>query len=234
MVKANESSMARTEEYVVKGKVTFADSGLPSVRYRVVAMDADLLFDDKLGQTETDFEGRYEIRYGVAQFRDLFERAPDIYLIVFDEKNVRVTDTRPSVVRNAGKAQEIHVQVLERDQEGAAVVVGGAPVDCRIFATLDPEEFLKLAESAVRGPGKDVDGERLAALSPELNPKRLASELCFTPLVRFLRDTVRVKQWPREVSLRLEEILIGFKADAGYGSHSCPNFNITYQTSGSD
>src|SRR5262245_38156365 len=232
MAKKNGSSQFKADVYVVKGKVTFADSGFPAARYRVVAMDADFLFDDRLGQAETGKDGEYEIRYGIAQFRDLFERAPDIYLLVFDENGILVTDTRSSVVRNAGPAQEIHVQAPGRGQgtPTAFVAVGGTPVDRRLFATLKPEDALELAETAVRGPGNDSNDARLIALSPELDPKRLASELCFTPLVRFLRDTARVKQWPREVSLRLEEILIGFNADAGYATHSCPNFAITYQT----
>lgn len=225
---------SKAQDWVVYGRITYSDTGRPAVGVHVTAMDADFLFDDKLGETTTDEDGRFNISYDVTKFRDLFERAPDIYLLVFDEKRVLVTDTRPSVVRNAGPAQEIHVQVPGRGQDTVTVVVGGTPVDRRVFATLEPEEFLKLAETVVRGPGKDSDDARLAALSPELDPKRLAAELCFTPLVRFLRDTVRVKQWPREVSLRLEEILIGFNADAGYATHSCPNFDITYQTSGGD
>src|SRR5262245_48034071 len=222
-------SKFKNEEYVVKGRVTFADSGLAAAHYRVVAMDADLLFDDKLGQAETDSGGEYEIHYGIAQFRDLFERAPDIYLLVFDEKSVPVTNTRPSVVRNAGPAQEIHVQVPGRgpDIAPATVAVGGTPVDRRVFATLEPEDVLKLAETAVRGPGNDSNDTLLAALNPEIDPKRLAAEHCFTPLVRFLRDTVRVKRWPRDVVLRLEEILIGYNAYEGYATHDCPNFTIT-------
>ena len=152
-----------------------------------------------------------------------------------DEHGRLVTDTRANVVRNASPMQEIDVQVPGGPTEvvPATMLVGGTTVDRKVFSGLTPEDVLKLAETVVNGPRDRANDLRLIALSPDLDPARLASELCFTPLVRFLRDTVRVKQWPRDVSLRLEEILIG-TPDASYATHSCPNFDITYQNSGTD
>ncbi|MCB1037516.1 MAG: hypothetical protein KDD47_27035, partial [Acidobacteria bacterium] len=235
MASNDEARKEKRREYIVRGTVTFGETGRPAVGYQVVAMDADLIFDDRLGEATTGSDGEYEIRYGVEKFRDLLERAPDVYLRVFDGDGKLVTDTRGSVVRNAGPDLEIHVQVPGSGQEPAgAVEVGGVPVDPRVFAALGPAELLDLAEAAVSGPGEASRDRRLASLHPDLDPKRLEKDLCFTPLTRFLRDAVRRKEWGREVSLRLEEILIGYRPDAAYATHNCPNFQITYQDSGSD
>jgi hypothetical protein len=88
-------------------------TGDPVGDLRVLAMDADVLFDDFLGQAITDENGRYEIQYDVRQFRDLFERAPDIYLIVVDDDRV-IGNTRDTVVREAGSDREMNVQVPGR------------------------------------------------------------------------------------------------------------------------
>jgi hypothetical protein len=231
-----EKTRDKSDERSVFGRVSYSESGKPAAGMRVMAMDADLLIDDEFGQTTTDDDGRFSIKYSVAQFRDLFGRTPDIYLRVYDDKGILVTDTKLNIVRNAGPAQEIHIQLPGRGVEVLldGLPVGGTPVDRRVFATLEAEDMLKLAETTLRGPGDDFNDALLVALSPELDPKRLDSEICFTPLVRFLRDTVRVKQWPREVALRLEEVLIGYDPNAAYATHNCPNFSITYETSGGD
>lgn len=98
-------------EYRVHGRVTYAESHAPAAQVRVTAMDADLLFDDRLGEVVTDSEGRFDLPYGIGQFRDLFERAPDIYLLVRDAAGKLLTTTRDAVVRDAGRDLEILVQL---------------------------------------------------------------------------------------------------------------------------
>ena len=97
----------------VFGTVTSMSTGDPVGGLRVIAMDKDVLFDDLLGQAITDENGRYQIHYGVEDFRDVFERAPDIYLIVVDEDRV-IGDTRQTLVRQAPLDREMNVQVPER------------------------------------------------------------------------------------------------------------------------
>lgn len=236
MIEGKTQSKSKAPDHVVKGRVTFADSRRPAAEHRVVVMDADFLYDDKLGEATTGEDGGFEVRFGVEEFRDLFERAPDIYLRVHDENGMLVTDTRSSVIRNAGPMQEIFVQLPERKPEdaGPAVEVGGTPVNRPAFDQLEPEGLLAIADFAIRGRDNEAGAKLLARLSPELDPKRLAADYCFTPLVRVLRDAVRVKEWPRDVALRLEELLIGYDPAASYATLDCPNFAITYQTSGSD
>lgn len=102
--------MARRDRRRIYGTATSMETGVGLAGLRVLAMDADVLFDDLLGQAITDEEGRYEIGYDVRDFRDLIERAPDIYLIVVDGDRV-VGDTRDVLVREAQPDREINFQI---------------------------------------------------------------------------------------------------------------------------
>lgn len=220
----------------VFGEVIYSDSGEPAGGLSVTVWDADLMVDDELGRAETDPQGKFRITYGIKDFRDHFERAPDIYLMVKDAQGNVITSTRDAVVREAGPRQEIRVQIAGRGPRVSPPrqEVGGAGVDPLVFRRLEPRTLLDAARFAIRGRGDEKAAEVLRRLSPELSLETLREQFCFTPLVRFLRDAVRVKRWPREIALELEDILIGFDADASYASFDCPNFVITYQTSGFD
>jgi hypothetical protein len=228
-----------SRNYVVFGRVTYSKSGKPAVGVRVVGMDADLFCDDKLGEDKTDDKGQFKIVYGIAQFSnlfDLFERAPDIYLLVYDDKGRLLTTTRDSVIRNAGLEQEIYVQLpgSGSEPELPTIEVGGVLVNPHAFEKLEPETLQAIADFAIQGRGDRQIVRTIEELSPELTPDALKAQLSFTPLVRFLREAVRVKNWDREIYLRLEDIFIGYDPDASYATFSCSNFTITYETSGSD
>jgi hypothetical protein len=223
-------------DWTVSGRVTYAESGLPAVDVRIRAMDADFLFDDFLGEANTDTAGKFSIVYDVRRFRDLFERAPDVYLMVFDRRGELLTDTRDAVVRNAGAELEIHVQLpgFGPDVERPKVRVAGMPVDRETYERLTSDDLLSMAELAFQGRDLPEAATLLARLSPELTPETMRKRLCFTPLARFLRHTVELKRWDRAVALRLEEVLIGYTPTAGYASYTTPNFTLNYETSGSD
>lgn len=109
--------MARHNRRRIYGTATSQDTGDAMAGLRVLAMDADVLFDDLLGQAVTDEEGRYEIDYDVRDFRDLIERAPDIYLIVIAGDRV-VGDTRDTLVREAQPDREINFQIPATSESG--------------------------------------------------------------------------------------------------------------------
>lgn len=223
-------------EFVVHGKVTYEASGRPAEDKRVTAMDADLLFDDKLGETVTDENGHFTLSYSAEKFRDLFERAPDIYLVIRDEEGCILTTTKDVVIRDAGQVQEINVQLPGSGPKPKppTVSVGGAAVDRRTFEQLEPEVLVEITKLAFQGEGDPQVSKTLEALSPELSLEKLNSDLCFTPLVLFIEEAIRIKKWPREVWLEVEEILTGYDPDSSYSTYSCGNFDITYQTSGTD
>lgn len=223
--------------WLVRGHVTFAESGAPAAGVTVTAMDADWMFDDKLGEDTTDARGAFSIGYGPAQFRDVVERAPDVYLVVRDADGVLLATTRDAVVRNAPRSQEIGVQIPGAGSEPAPsrMVVGATPVDRLAWERLQPDDVVSIADFAIQGRGSAQITHLIEQLNPELLPERMRRNLCFTPLVHFLREAVVLKAWPREVALRLEEILIGYDPAAAYATQSCSgHFTITYQDTGSD
>jgi len=56
----------------------------------VKAVDKDLFFDDVLGTAVTDTNGRFEITYDAKDFRELFEKSPDLYVVVRDRTDRRI------------------------------------------------------------------------------------------------------------------------------------------------
>jgi len=232
---ARSTKGKESDSYVVHGRVSHSESGHPAAGMQVTAMDADLLFDDKLGTATTDRDGRFRITYGVEQFRDLFERAPDIYLVIHAPDGRLVTTTKDATIRNAGPDQEIEVQ-LPADPHAAkpTIPVGGIPVDRRVLEVLKPDDVLAIAEHAIHGRGDGKVAATLEQLNPLLSLESMRAQLSFTPLFRFLRDIARVKNWPRDFRLRIEDILIGYDPTASYATYDCPHFSIGYNDSGTD
>jgi carotenoid cleavage dioxygenase len=72
----------------------------------VRAYDKDWVFDDKLGDTLTDAEGRFEIEYSEYQFRDLEEKQPDLYLRVYDPSGKKLLYTSENAVRRSAQVTE--------------------------------------------------------------------------------------------------------------------------------
>lgn len=224
----------RSDNRVVYGRITYCDSGRPAVGVRVTAMDADLLFDDRLGEDQTKDNGQFRIGYGVAQFRDLFERAPDIYLLVHDESGRLITTTRDSVVRDAGPEQEIHVLLPggKRQRPTKTVPLAGTQVDKRAFDALEPDDVFAIAESLVASKPDERAIRILDALNPTLADDLVQPKLCTTPITRVVYDIVRIKKLDREVLLRIEEILTGYDTSKGFTLYACLPFDINYETTG--
>lgn len=66
--------------FIITGQIRKLESGIGVPNLRIEGWDRDLFFEDKLGECLTDAEGRFQIIYTEEDFRDLFERGPDIYL----------------------------------------------------------------------------------------------------------------------------------------------------------
>jgi hypothetical protein len=86
------------------------DEGLEGLH--VKAVDKDLFFDDVLGTAATDKDGRFEITYEKKDFSELFEKAPDLYVIVRDPKSGRIVYSSEDSVRcEAGANESIDVAI---------------------------------------------------------------------------------------------------------------------------
>ena len=99
--------------FVVTGTVRAQEGGRPLRGLVVRAYDKDKRKDDYLGRDVTDAGGRYEIGFVAAAFRALFERRPDVYVQVYDDRGQQLVTTEDSVRWNAGKVEKIDVEVPE-------------------------------------------------------------------------------------------------------------------------
>ncbi|HET6630513.1 MAG TPA: hypothetical protein VFG91_12120 [Woeseiaceae bacterium] len=90
----------------VIGTVVEQESGQPLAGLRVRAYDKDWVFDDDLGETRTDAEGRFEISYTDVQFRDLEETQPDLYLRVYAADGERLLYSSEKAVRRSALVVE--------------------------------------------------------------------------------------------------------------------------------
>jgi hypothetical protein len=96
------------DTWVVRGRVTDANGrGLAGLTISIY--DADLFFDDRLGQTETDTNGQYSFIYHTADFHDLFERQPDIYLKVMDRAGQTLYTTEDRIRCEAGHVETVDI-----------------------------------------------------------------------------------------------------------------------------
>jgi len=100
------------KRFRILGTIKERETGRPLSRLIVRAFDKDLLQNDKLGFATTDEDGRFEIRFGEAVFRDILEKRPDIFLEVYDPSGERLLhDTSDAVRRNATDHEEFRIAI---------------------------------------------------------------------------------------------------------------------------
>lgn len=112
----------RGQDFRVKGVVRELDTGHPLPGLVVAAFDRDFVDDDFLGESETDAAGRFEIHFTDAEFKDVIESQPDLYLCVFRPGTKQpIHDTSYAVRKDAG-ADEHYDIAIPRAQlaEGAS------------------------------------------------------------------------------------------------------------------
>lgn len=68
---------------IVKGRIVDKQGGSPVEGAEVEVYDKDLLIDDYLGTAKTDGDGRFQVDFTWAEYKDtVFDGRPDIYLKV--------------------------------------------------------------------------------------------------------------------------------------------------------
>lgn len=96
----------------VFGIVREEGTGQPLAGLLVYALDKDVFKDDYLGQCETNAEGRFEIRFTDADFKDFGEARPDIYLCVRRAgQDTPLVDTSNRVRRDASEEEYFEIDV---------------------------------------------------------------------------------------------------------------------------
>ena len=96
----------------VSGLVCEEGSRRPLPGLRVLAFDKDVLSDDFLGESITDAAGRFEIRFTDADFKDVLESRPDIYLtLLAADRQEPIFDTSYAIRHNATDEEYFEIQI---------------------------------------------------------------------------------------------------------------------------
>ncbi|MGQ0639858.1 MAG: hypothetical protein ACT4P6_03660 [Gemmatimonadaceae bacterium] len=111
--------------FTIRGVVRERETSVPLQGLFVKAYDKDLLFDDLLGGAQTDTLGRFEIVTELRDFRDLFERRPDLYFRVYRaDRRTQVYSTEKAILWNAERLSNVEILIpWDRLRDPAAVSV---------------------------------------------------------------------------------------------------------------
>jgi hypothetical protein len=106
------SARPEPERFQITGTVQEAETGRRLAKLVVRAFDRDLLSDDKVGVATTDEDGRFEIQYTSADFSDLRETRPDLYLRVYDAQGTALLlETTDAIRWNASRDENYRLLV---------------------------------------------------------------------------------------------------------------------------
>lgn len=200
----------------------------------VEAYEADLFFDDKLGSTITDTQGVFQIIYDERDFRELFEKSPDLYLEIHNRQGELIYSTKSRVRFNARREEHFLIELTD-EQLGKAPAerdkIGGIPVDRNTFSKVKINDFLALAR-AFRG--EKIDDQKFA-LFKQLNPflvaplkptKDYETTHCLNPHIRFIQAALKRLETPKYMLDILDSVLFGIPLEASI--YETNNFSISY------
>ena len=106
----------RWERFRVEGTVREKESGRPLPGLIVRVFDKDFFSDDYLGEDETDAEGRFEVGFTDADFKDELESRPDLYLCVMARGSAEPIHDTEDAVREHAHHEEIFQIEIPRAQ----------------------------------------------------------------------------------------------------------------------
>lgn len=114
-VHAGVMANRQSRDFTIKGVIVEEETGRPLPDLIVRAFDRDLIFDDIVGYSTTDDDGRFTIQFGREQFRDLWESRPDLYLRIYDRDGIRlIHETTDSIRWNASGYEVFRLRVPAR------------------------------------------------------------------------------------------------------------------------
>src|SRR5438552_5765676 len=101
-----------TIRFTITGTVRQAENGIGVPGLFVKAYDKGLLFDDLLGTAITGTDGSFEIVSEASDFREFFERRPDLYLRVFrSDRKTEIWSSKEAVRWRAGRYETFDVRI---------------------------------------------------------------------------------------------------------------------------
>jgi outer membrane protein assembly factor BamB len=99
------------QSFRITGVVIEKGTKRPLPGLLVQASDQDHLYDDRLATVTTDQSGRFELHYAGEEYRELFEKRPEIFLRVLDASGSEIYCTEDPVRWNAGTDEEVTIEV---------------------------------------------------------------------------------------------------------------------------
>jgi hypothetical protein len=221
--------------FIIKGIVRHRENGKGIEGVLVEAYDADLFFDDKLGSSATDAEGAFEIRYQASDFRDLFERCPDIYLTVRNKDGCQVSSTKERIKFNASREEYFLINVSTESLEGQPVdteTIGGLRVNKQAFKEVAPADLIALARAY---HGEQLN-ERQLTLFQKVNPLLVdhlivgeespVAEDCLTPQIGFLEAALRHSGADQHILDLLDAVLYDLPLTVYETSHFSIHYSV--------
>lgn len=114
------------------------------------------------------------------------------------------------------------------------VKVGDIEVNAEQLRKAQPEDILTIARALVDPKVAKKERKKIVSLSEKLLPASRDSKvwICETPILHTIYEIIELKKWPREVALKVEDILHMRWTGFAEQTHECANFRITYQDSG--
>ncbi|MDX2465079.1 MAG: hypothetical protein QNK31_11295, partial [Porticoccus sp.] len=204
--------------------------------FLVEAYDADLLFDDKLGSSVTTVDGTFRIIYNKNDFKDLFERRPDIYLVVRNKQGVKIYSTKQQIRFNATREEYFLIELSRKIFSEMPInidVIGGLQVDVQAFKNVTPADLIALAKGY---RGQPIDAHKLT-LFHNINPTLVNHLLvgqggnkeatCLTPQILFIESALRRLQAVTSFFDEMDVALFDLPLEAT--DHQTEHFHIHYR-----
>ena len=99
-------------QFQIQVRVLAKETEIPLPGLFVKAYDRDLLFDDLLGGAFTDKEGRAIIVFEQSDFREFFDKHPDVYFKISAPDRKRLLfDNRDEAAWNVGQLWSITIRI---------------------------------------------------------------------------------------------------------------------------
>jgi hypothetical protein len=155
----------KNKKFQIIGRVIDSNTGKGIPGLRVEAWDKDLIFDDFIGKTITDKQGKFVIEFTESHFKDIFlDRRPDLFFKIYENKKL-IKSTEDSILWNVSSKVKNIGDIKVKSQSPA-----------KIDLTIMKPTILKLSVLDILKKGGEEE-EKLNIKLNEILKKRLLAPL---------------------------------------------------------
>jgi len=147
--------------FEISGTVTEKPTGACVPGVVVAAFDKHRLWDNRLGETRSDAAGQFHLVYDETAFRDLFEKAPDVYLTVKTPAGKLLHTTEDAVRFDAGQNEAFQLSIPAEVLSGAGMNLAEprATVSPALLTNLTCLDNIDPGDELVRAIRADLAGK---------------------------------------------------------------------------